>query len=448
MPVACSPRGTQDGVGSPAQDRRIGLGDAVEHEDGGALRTAPHAVHDPLVPVRPARARTPEPGLGPLRIAVLGTRGVPATFGGVERHVEEIGARLASRGHDVTVFCRANYGDTAPSRYRGMRLRWLPSVSSQSLDASVHSALAAIVALGGRYDIVHYHNAGPALASPLTRALSRSRVVVTLHSLNSEHEKWGRLARTVLARAERMSVHLPDRTVVVSETWRRTVADRYGRPTTVVGNGVARPTLRPPGPVLADLGLDPQQYVLFVGRLSPEKGPDLLLEAYRAVAGDRRLVVVGGSSFNDEYVADLQRRGLDDPRVVFAGFRNGAELEELYSNAGLVVVPSRSEGQPLVVLEALAYGVPTIATAIPGIAEIVGDTGAAVDLVPAEDPEALGAAIRSRLSAAGIGAPRTEPVTEILDRYSWDAVTDSIESVYAAALATPRRRRASSPQTG
>ena len=124
---------------------------------------------------------------------------MPATFGGVERHVEEVGARLADRGHDVTVFCRSNYSEDTPRWYRGMRLRWLPSVSSQALDASVHSMLAAVVALGGRYDIVHFHNAGPAMAALVTRTLSRARIVVTLHSVNSDHEKWGRLGREVLS---------------------------------------------------------------------------------------------------------------------------------------------------------------------------------------------------------------------------------------------------------
>lgn len=373
-----------------------------------------------------------------LRIAILGTRGVPATFGGVERHVEEVGARLAARGHDVTVFCRSNYGTERPRRYRGMRLRWLPSVSSQTLDASVHSMLAAVTALGGRFDITHYHNAGPAMAAPVTRALSRARVVVTLHSVNSDHEKWGRVGRVVLSRAERMSVHLPDETVVVSDAWRRLLEQRYGRPTTVIGNGVEAPRLLPPGPALAELGLEPERYVLFVGRLSPEKGPDVLLDAYRDVAGDRPLVFVGGSSFNDEYVTELRHRATADPRIVFAGFRAGDDLDELYANAGLVVVPSRSEGQPLVVLEALARGVPIVATAIPGIAEIVTDTGAAVDLVPTDDAAALAAAIRSKLTAASAAPRRDEPVAAIMDRYSWDAVVDGLESVYARALADPR----------
>lgn len=394
-----------------------------------------------IAPAPPAPAARPEhrPLDRRLRIAILGTRGVPATFGGVERHVEEVGSRLAARGHEVTVFCRSNYGTQRPRDYRGMRLRWLPSVSSQTLDASVHSMLAAVTALGGRYDIAHYHNAGPAMAAPVTRALSRARVVVTLHSVNSDHEKWGRVGRLVLARAERMSVHLPDETVVVSDAWRRLLEQRYGRPTTVIGNGVEPPRLLPPGPVLAELGLEPERYVLFVGRLSPEKGPDVLLDAYREVAGDRPLVFVGGSSFNDDFVTELRARAAGDPRVVFAGFRTGAELDELYGNAGLVVVPSRSEGQPLVVLEALARGVQIVATDIPGIAEIVADTGVAVDLVPTDDAAALASAIRSRLTAASATPRRSEPVAEILDRYSWDAVVDALETVYARALAGQRR---------
>jgi glycosyltransferase involved in cell wall biosynthesis len=364
-----------------------------------------------------------------MKIAMLGTRGVPSTHGGVERHVEEVGARLVQRGHEVVVFCRSNYASAKPRTHRGMRLRWLPSLSSQALDASVHSLLSAIAALQHGYDIVHYHNAGPAAAALIT-TLSTARVVVTLHSLNSGHDKWGPAARALLARAEALSVRLPDRTIVVSRAWQQELLARYGRSTMLIGNGVNAPDVRAPGPVLDELGLAAHDYVLFVGRLCPEKGPDVLVEAYRRIPGDVPLVLVGGSPFGDRFEARLRQLAASDPRIIFAGFRFGAELAELYSNASLAVLPSRSEGQPLTLLEAATYQLPVVATAIPGIAEVVRATGATVELVPSDDPAAMADAVHAHLKATAPSMEREALAQRVLRMYSWDAVTGDLLGVY------------------
>src|SRR5436305_15215198 len=150
-----------------------------------------------------------------MRIAFIGTRGVPATFGGIEHHVEEVGSRLAARGHDVTVYCRANYVPDGTSEHKGMRLARLPTVSSKRLDAIVHSALSTARALGQGYDVVHFHALGPGVLTPVPRYASRARVVQTVHGLDDERAKWGPGARAMLRGGSWLSAHVPDATVAV-----------------------------------------------------------------------------------------------------------------------------------------------------------------------------------------------------------------------------------------
>jgi len=367
-----------------------------------------------------------------MRIAFIGTRGVPATFGGIEHHVEEIGSRLAERGHDVTVYCRANYVPEGQVEHRGMRLVRLPTVSSKRLDAIVHSALSTVRALGGRYDVVHFHALGPGVMTPVTQYASRARVVQTVHGLDDERAKWGSGARALLRAGGWLSARVPDATVVVS----RTLADHYmtkhGRPTSYIPNGVVPPASMPPAREIATrFGLHGQDYVLFVGRLVPEKAPDILLRAFRTVPGEVRLVVAGGSSFTDRYTDSLAALAADDKRVVLPGYVYGETLAELYANAAAFVLPSLVEGLPLTLLEAASYGAPVVASAIGPHAEIVGTDGPGHRLVPAGDATALASALSSTLAGGSDvrqGASRLRD--RVLEEYSWDRAVDATESLY------------------
>jgi glycosyltransferase involved in cell wall biosynthesis len=367
-----------------------------------------------------------------MRIAFIGTRGVPATFGGIEHHVEQVGSRLAERGHDVTVYCRANYVPAGRNVYRGMRLVRLPTVSSKRLDAIVHSALSTLRALGQSYDVVHFHALGPGVMTPVTRYASRARVVQTVHGLDDERAKWGLGARNLLRGAGWLSARVPDATVVVS----RTLADhymlKYGRPATYIPNGVVQPEGAPvPREIATRFGLHGGDYVLFVGRLVPEKAPDLLLRAFRRVPGDMRLVVAGGSSFTDRYTDSLAALAADDKRVVLPGYVYGETLAELYANAAAFVLPSLVEGLPLTLLEAASYGTPVVASAIGPHAEIVGSDGPGHRLVPSGDEEALAAALTATLDRGPEveeGASRLR--ARVLEDYSWDRAVDATESLY------------------
>jgi glycosyltransferase involved in cell wall biosynthesis len=369
-----------------------------------------------------------------LRIAMIGQRGVPATFGGIEHHVEELGARLVERGHEVTVYCRTNYGDDHPAEHRGMLLHHLPTVSSKHLDAIAHSGLATLAAIGSHHDVIHYHAIGPGLAAPLPRMLSRSRVVLTVHGLDDERAKWGKGARSVLRGAQWMSAHVPNATIAVSRSLSDYYATHHHRSAVYIPNGVSRGVGRPPE-AIRHFGLEPGGYVLFVGRFVPEKSPDLLIRAFRDLDGPLKLVLAGGSAYTDDYATELQRLAAADPRVVFTGYAYGDALEGLYSNAAAFVLPSALEGLPLTLLEAASHGTPVVASDIAPHLEVLGKERAGQRLFASGDPASLTAALERSLSDPArerAGSARFRD--RILAGYSWERAVLATESVYRLVL--------------
>jgi glycosyltransferase involved in cell wall biosynthesis len=392
---------------------------------------------------RPAflRQRTPvendprPPGWRPLRIAMVGQKGMPATYGGIERHVEEMSARLVALGHEVTVYCRKSYDAMPMDQYRGVRLRQVPTIASKHLDAIVHSGTATLAALGDRPDILHYHGVGPALVTPLPRYLSRVRVVQTIHGLDNQRAKWNRLARTALGTAHWLSGYVPDVRIAVSRTLAGHYRDRFGRDTRYVPNGVGEPRRVPAAQITSRFGLTAGGYLLLVGRLVPEKAADLLIRAFRRLhppAGDPlKLAVVGGSSFTDDYVAQLRAAAGDDPRIVFTGFAYGDLIAELYTNAAAFVQPSRLEGLPLTLLEAASYGLPLVASDIDPHVELLTADGPGRRLFRDGDEDDLLRALTRVLAD-----PRAERLgahvhgSRLRTHFTWDAAARDVERIY------------------
>jgi glycosyltransferase involved in cell wall biosynthesis len=379
-----------------------------------------------------------------MKIAMIGQRGVPASYGGVERHVEEIGARLAAEGHEVVIFCRKGYGDGENDEYLGMALVHQRTVNSKHLESFVASASATIATLGRGFDVIHYHAVGPGLFSPLARMFTRARVVQTIHGLDGERAKWGSGASQLLRFGTWLSARVPHATIVVSESLRDAYRARYGRDTVHIVNGTPDPTFRPPQRIAERWGLTEGSFVLAVGRLVPEKAPELLLQAYADVVGDKRLVIAGGSSHTDEYVAWLHRLAEQDPRIVLAGYVYGEELEELYSNAALFVLPSLLEGLPLTLLEAISYGRPIVASDIPPHVEVLGATGPGARLVPVGDVDALTKTINEALLApvdeeqAGAAALGRR----VRATYTWHRAASDTSRLYERLAPSPKPRRA------
>ena len=355
---------------------------------------------------------------------MIGQKGIPATYGGIEKHVDEIARRIAARGHDVTVYCRRHY--TPPNAVvPGVRLRRRPSIRTKHLDAASHVALCTLEAMASRFQIVHFHALGPSLFSGLPR-LAGARTAVTVHGLDWQREKWGRLAAWALRQCEGPAARFPNRTIVVSRTLRDYFRSQHGRETTYIPNGTHLPAPRGAQKIYS-YGLTPGRYVLFVGRLVPEKGAHFLCEAFQGVAGDMKLALAGGLSFSADYVRELRRFESDSVRLL--DYVYGEALEELWSNAYLVVLPSTMEGLSIALLEALSYGRCVLVSDIPENLEVA--SGVAVTFRSRDVSD-----LREKLEMLIRNPDRVREYesrarAHIQQRYSWDTVAEQTEAVYA-----------------
>jgi glycosyltransferase involved in cell wall biosynthesis len=372
----------------------------------------------------------------PMRIGMIGQKGLPATYGGIEHHVEQIAERLAARGHHVTVFSRRSYSQHADGFYRGIDVRTTPTIASKHLDALVHSATSTAVAVASACDVIHFHAIGPGIVAPAAKAASHGVIIQTIHGLDYERAKWGRGASAVLRSAHWISGHVPHRTVVVSKTLQEHYQAAFGRMSTYIPNGVIN---RPPvaaSIVRERFGLSPGAYFLSVGRLVPEKGLDLMLQAYRDVPGDRKLVIVGDSSFTDDYTRSLHQLAAQDSRVVFTGYLYGEDLAAMYQHAGLFVLPSLVEGLPLTLLEAVSSGLPVVASDIGPHIEVLGAAGGPGRyLFRSGDAASLCKALSAAsMTSAAEHASMRRFQEDVLKRYSWDSATLALEGLYLEAL--------------
>ena len=359
---------------------------------------------------------------------MIGQKGVPALHGGVERHVEELGARLVGLGDDVTVFTRPNYTDPELDEYRGMRLVSLPTTGTKHFDAIVHSVLASFAVWRGGFDIVHYQAIGPCLASPIAKLRGR-RVVATVHAQDWRQAKWGLAASALLRLGEWMALHVPDTTICVSESLTGRYAAQGAQHVVCIPNGV---TIDPGDDVgvLAELGLASGHYLLFAGRLIPDKGLHHLIAAHASSGTDLPLVVAGGSSGTDDYVKLVRSQAGEG--VVFAGYRYGAALAALFRNCALFVLPSDLEGMPIVLLEALAYGAPVLASDIAPNQEILGQNGR---FFAAGDVDSLRTALIDGLAdTAELKRKAVAAMSRVAEQYSWDSVAEATDALYREVM--------------
>jgi glycosyltransferase involved in cell wall biosynthesis len=366
-----------------------------------------------------------------MRVAMIGQKGIPATWGGIERHVDEIASRLVPRGIDVDVFCRLYY-TPAGTEYHGVRLLRRPSVHTKHFDTITHVTWATLEAMFRHYDIVHFHALGPSAFAGVPR-LSGAKTAVTVHGLDWQRQKWGRFASWVLKQCEGPAAHFPNQTIVVSKTLRDYFRDHHKCDAAYIPNGTHLPTPRPARKILP-LGLTPGRYVLFVGRLVPEKGVHFLCEAFSRIDTDLTLALVGGLSFTQDYMDQLKR--YEGPRVKFLDYVYGEMLEELWSNAYLVVQPSILEGLSIALLEALSYGRCVLMSDIPENREVAEECAV---MFRSQDVDDLERHLRRLLANPGeVKGYESQARAHIGEHFSWDKVTASTESVYLNMLAGKR----------
>jgi glycosyltransferase involved in cell wall biosynthesis len=382
-----------------------------------------------------------------MKIALVGTRGVPAAYSGFETAVEQIGCRLVARGHEVTVYCRPHMvlrqpGDT----YRGMRLVYLPTVAGKHLDTPVHTLLSTLhLGVVERPDVAIYFIAGNSPFAGLGRALGVP-TAINVDGLDSQRAKWGPWARRYLRLTERAAPSLACVAITDSRaiqelyrTWGHETAyipygselDEEAAPSCALDRatpvGVEAPASGngkgAPDGALAELGLASHGYILFVGRLVPENNAHVLVEAFRGLSTDLRLVVVGDAPYADDYQALLREAG--DERVIFAGYQFGAAYRELLRNAALVALPTEVGGTHPVMLEAMAAGACVVINDHAPNLETIGDAG--VSYAGEDGAEGLRRVLAPLLADPAAVERCRKAALQRARLYSWDAVTDAYE---------------------
>ncbi len=367
-----------------------------------------------------------------MRVIMVGLRGFPEVQGGVETHAEHLCPRLAARGIDMEVVIRTPYmrhrkGDV----WKGVRYRRIWSPRSKGLEAIVHTFLGVLYAGLKRPDVLHIQAVGPAIMTPIARLLGL-KVVVTHHGPDYDRQKWGRFAKTVLQLGERFGMRMSDEAIVISETIRNLVKEKHGVETTLIPNGVELPERIESTEVLEKFGLRPGRYVLMVTRLVPEKRhPDLIHAFSQAGMDGWKLALVGASDHPDDYTEEIQRLAQETEGVIMTGFQKGRALAELYSHAGIFVLPSSHEGLPIALLEALSYGLPVIASDIPANLELgLGDK----HYFQLGNVEELALRLK-HWASFGWGSHDKEKVREwITQRYDWDEIALQTYSVYKRTM--------------
>jgi glycosyltransferase involved in cell wall biosynthesis len=363
----------------------------------------------------------------PLRIALAGTRGVPARYSGFETCAEELGARLASRGHHVTVYCRKHYSTTDARDYRGMRRVVLPSIRQKYLDTIVHTTISTGHALAQRFDVMLYFIAGNSPLVWIPRILG-TRTVLNVDGLDWRREKWGPLAKRYLKTSEWLSTRLPNACVTDSRVVEANYRERFDRAAIYIPYGSEREPL-PPGDTLAKFGLTPGEYVLFVGRLVPENCVDHLVDAFPGLRTNFKCVIVGGAAYADAYIQTLHEKAKADPRIVMTGYLFGEGYQELGANASIFVETSGVGGTHPALVEAMAFGRCVVAYNTPENLETMGDAGRSYD--GAKGAEALAPVLQDLLDHPGtvreLGLAAGQRSRA---HYTWDAVTDAYEKLF------------------
>lgn len=367
-----------------------------------------------------------------LRIVMIGQKGLPPRkdSGGIERHVGELGRRLAARGHEVIAYVRPRFTDARHAVYEGIELRRLPSVPTKHLDTATHVFLASVAALFVRADVIHYHGVGPATFAWIPRLFARrARVIVTFHSIDRFHKKWGWFARMYLRFGEWAAVRFPHRTIAVSRSIQRYCRERYDAEVTYIPNGaVIHPY--PGDDLLAQWGIGKEGYVLTAARLVPQKGIHFLIDAYGGIETTKKLVVAGTASLGDEYGAYVRRMGEGDSCVVFVGFQEGRALAQLYANAYLYVHPSEAEGLSISILEAMSAGRCVLVSDIPENVESIDHSGLSFANADVRD---LREKLTSLLNHPEIVAERGAKAKAWVAReYDWDRIAAETEKAYVS----------------
>ncbi|OGI26036.1 MAG: hypothetical protein A2287_00245 [Candidatus Melainabacteria bacterium RIFOXYA12_FULL_32_12] len=368
-----------------------------------------------------------------MKIAVVGSRGVPATFGGIEKHCEEIYSRLVQMGHFVTIYARKGYIDNRINEYKGIKIKPLWTFKSKHLEATFHTFWALLHAVFSDADIIHFHAQGPCLFAWIPKLLSpNKKLIFTCHGIDWQRNKWNFLASNIIRLGEIFSATFFDTQITVSKSLEEYYRNKYSiNPITII-NGVTISSIKELELIKEKFGLNEKDYLLFVGRLVPEKAPHKLIEAYKQTKTEKKLVLVGGSASTDSYVAHLKDLAKDDKRIIFTSYLYGDELKEIYSNAYLYVSTSELEGLPLTLLEAMSYGIPVLSSPIPPHIEVIGKNEEYGYLFNSEKVSDIKEKLEFILSQPQLDLIKKglKGQERIRTQHNWESITKKLEIVY------------------
>lgn len=369
-----------------------------------------------------------------LRIAMLGHKRIPSREGGIEIVVEELATRMAKKSHSVTCYNRkghnvagSEFDGTKLKTYKGVTLQEVFTIDKRGFAAMTASVSASFRAALGNYDVVHIHAEGPAFMCWLPKLFGK-KVIVTVHGLDHQRAKWGKFASWYIRSGEKNAVRFADEIIVLSKGVQDYFQNTYGRTTRFIPNGVNKAKPRKARQITEKWGLTKDSYILYLGRIVPEKGERYLIEAFKQTKTDKKLVIAGGSSDTQVFMDELKSLAKDDDRIIFTGFVQGEILEELYSNPYIYTLPSDLEGMPLSLLEAMSYGNCCLTSDIPECAEVVEDKAL---LFRKSDVSDLKAKLQNACDHPEmVETYKTQAEEFICRKYNWDDVVEKTLKLY------------------
>ena len=360
-----------------------------------------------------------------MRIAILGTRGIPASYGGFETFAEHLSTRLVARGHEVTVYGRAHYVSPRQLEYHGVRLKVLPTIRHKYFDTVVHCFLSAVHAVSARFDAALICNAANAPFAPILR-LTGTPIALNVDGLEHKRKKWGWLGRRYYLAAERLATILPNVMVTDAQVIQDYYMARYNAPSQMIAYG-SEVERRPDRAAVRRWRAEPNRYVLYVSRLEPENNAHLVIEAFKRVRTAYRLLIVGDAPYAHDYITDLKDRARGDKRIVFTGFVFGQDYRALQQNAYCYVHATEVGGTHPALLEAMGYGNCVLTLATPENIEAVGDAG-----IPYENEFDLAEKLQRVLRDGSlVQSYRNRAQVRVQRYYDWDRVVDQYERLFA-----------------
>lgn len=370
-----------------------------------------------------------------MRIAMLGHKRIPSREGGVEIVVEELSTRMVQRGYQVICYNRKGkhiagkkFENKKIKEYKGVKIKNVFTIDKKGLAAMTSSFFASIKVLFSKADVVHYHAEGPCAMIPIVKWFSKKKIVATIHGLDWQRSKWGGFATKYIKHGEKMTVKYADEIIVLSENVKKYFKDTYNRDTVFIPNGVNKLDIIKADLITKNYNLKKDDYILYLGRIVPEKGIHYLIDAYSKLKTDKKLVIAGGASDTSEYYLQLKKQANDNKNIIFTGFVQGQELEELYSNAYIYCFPSDLEGMPLSLLEAMSYGNCCLTSNIEECAEVLEDKGITFEKSNIND---LKDKLNYLISNEEIVQKyKNDAQTFILNKYNWDDVVRKTLNLY------------------